>query len=126
MSEDLTQLFAELLSQNRGQADYGVHATMPPAHASQIELVLTFKRGSRYCCAELGCHLSPSGPAFWPRLRKRIAEAGIAEPPVPLTLHVSVIVEDGAILDTSVQAGMPEPFSGYQYQLDYLEHAVTP
>jgi hypothetical protein len=120
MSEDLTKVFAGLLSQNRNRPDYGVDATMS-ADEPRIDLVMTFKSGSRYCCAEPGCHLSAFQAAFWTRLRLRLVEAGIADPPFPLTLHVKGIVEDGAILETLATLGVAEASPSYQYEEDYFE-----
>jgi hypothetical protein len=97
MSKELTEAFKGLLAQDRNRPDLWLSAQMESGKETRIDLVLTFKAGCRYCCGEPGCYLWPFKPEFWLRLRKALAEAGVAEPCFPMTLHVKGVVEEGAI-----------------------------
>ena len=105
MSIDLTEVFSRLLSRNLNRPDYGICASSPSDGASQVDLVLTFKSGAAYCCAEPGCHLPTFNPRFWERLRAQFQDAGYTEPSFPMTLRITGIVEDGAILGAVAETG---------------------
>lgn len=91
----------------------------------RIDVTLTFKRDSRYCCAEPGCHLGLSKESQWFRLRKHVEEAGIAIP-FPMTIHVMGVVEEGALLDVLSQSGVMAASRGFDYEEEYREDAATP
>jgi hypothetical protein len=103
MAVDVTPVFAARLARNRGpdpndpdrrQApDYGVSASFEDG---VVNLVLTFRSGSAYCCYEYGCHLDLSASRQWEWLRQELSGRGLAVPS-RLKLQLEVVVEEGAI-----------------------------
>lgn len=101
MKLDVTPALLALLATNRGPdpdapdghgpPNYGMRAVL---EGEVIEVELTFRAGSPYCCMEWGCHLDMLG-SRWSRLRQSLSELGIETPP-RLALHLTVVVEDGA------------------------------
>jgi hypothetical protein len=97
---DVTAALSAVLATNRGpglRADdprvpvqYGVDATLD---ATALAVTLTFQRHQRYCCMEWGCHLSLFTPKAWGKLREAIGEQ---QPPEPIQLALTVVVEEGA------------------------------
>jgi hypothetical protein len=122
MSEDITPVIEGLLSKNRGpdgnQPDYGIRALIESGKTPRIEIVLTFKKNSLYCCTEPGCHLGV-GPAFWAKLRARLKDSGIAESRYPMTLRVQGIVQQGALMTLGTIA--PLVCDAQEYSEDYAE-----
>jgi hypothetical protein len=103
MSLDVTPLFAEYEAGNRGpdpanptlrrQPDYGIAATLA---GSVLDVVLTFRTGSAYCCCQWGCHLELDDGERWDGLRRRLHAAGIESPP-RMELRLTCEVESGAL-----------------------------
>lgn len=103
MAVDLTPVFSDYLARNRGPVpgdpdarqppDYGVSASLDGGF---IELALTFRAGAAYCCSEWGCHLSASDNELWEWLRRELSARGAVAPP-RLELHLTVVVETGAL-----------------------------
>jgi hypothetical protein len=101
MKRDITPALAALLASNRGpdprapdrrgRPDYGVRAALD---GEVVELELTFRAGSQYCCMEWGCHLGLWGDR-WSRLRLALSEHGV-DPPPRLEVRLTVEIEDGA------------------------------
>jgi hypothetical protein len=99
---DVTSVFAAYLARNRGPApgdpdtrrapDYGVTASLDE---SAVDLTLTFRAGSAYCCGEWGCHLNLPEGKRWEWLRRELSAGGLA-PPEQLELRLVVVVEAGA------------------------------
>jgi hypothetical protein len=99
----VTSVLAAYFACNRGRVlgnpdarqppDYGVSARLD---GRVVELSLTFRAGSAYCCSEWGCHLSLSDGMRWDWLRRELSDRGV---PVPdrLKLHLAVTVEAGAL-----------------------------
>ncbi len=128
----MTAILAEYLAGNRGpgpadptrpRPNYGIAASLTDA---VLQVVLTFRSGSTYCCYEPGCHLSLFDGKRWYGLRQRLAAAGIRPAP-RLTLRLTGVVEDGAkFFDIS----RPDPVrrGGYAFTpvqgLRYCETAV--
>lgn len=103
MAVDVTPVFAAYLARNRGPVpgdpdarqppDYGVSASL---HGETIDLVLTFRAGSAYCCFEWGCHLALAGGKRWERLRRELVGHKVLAMP-RLVLRLTVVVESGAM-----------------------------
>jgi hypothetical protein len=103
MTIDLTQLFVDWLADNRGPdpndcerrqiPNYGVTAALSGA---SLEVELTFRSGSAFCCFEFGCHVAIVCRKRWVSLRRRMAAHGITAPP-QMMLHAVCIIEDGAL-----------------------------
>lgn len=102
MAVDLTTVFAGYFASNLGPVpgdpdvrrppDYGLSAGLDGAG---VELVLTFRAGAAYCCYQLGCHLTIDED-WWEWLRCELAARRVEAPP-QLELHVTVVVEAGAL-----------------------------
>src|SRR5687768_6961128 len=100
---DVTPVLSELLALNRGpdplnpdlrrRPDYGVSAAL---EADTLDVVLTFRSGSAYCCYEPGCHVDLLDGQRWDALRRALAAHGVAVPP-RLELHLTCVVEEGAV-----------------------------
>jgi hypothetical protein len=100
---DVTPVFAAYFARNRGPVpgdpgarqppDYGVSASLD---GGVVDLALTFRAGSAYCCHEWGCHLSPSKDKWWQWLRRELSDRGVEVPP-RLELHLTIVVEAGAM-----------------------------
>ncbi len=103
MAVDLTSVFAAYLSCNRGPMadnpaareppDYGLSARLDRA---AIELAMTFRAGSAYCCFEWGCHLDLKEGMQWVRLRQGLASLGI-DVPNRMELYLVLAVEAGSL-----------------------------
>jgi hypothetical protein len=109
---DIAPVFAVYLARNRGPVpanpdvrqppDYGVSARL---HGAVVELALTFRAGSAYCCDQWGCHLDLYEGKRWERLRRELSARGI-EVPSRLELRLTVVVEAGALF---FDFGRPDP-----------------
>ncbi|MBX6315292.1 MAG: hypothetical protein IRY99_20630 [Isosphaeraceae bacterium] len=103
MAVDVTPVFLAYFARNRGPVpgdpearqppDYGVSATLD---GGVIDLDLTFRGGSAYCCYEWGCHLGLPPGKRWDWLRRELAARGVLVPD-RLELRITVVVEAGAM-----------------------------
>jgi hypothetical protein len=103
MTIDVTSVFAAYFARTRGPdpndpdhrqvPDYGVAASLD---GNVVNLELTFRRGSAYCCYEYGCHLNLPATKRWEWLRRELANQQIAVPP-RLELRLVVVIEEGAL-----------------------------
>lgn len=103
MTVDVTTAIAAYLAGNRGptvadpdareRPDYGLSASLDGA---VIDLSLTFRAGSAYCCAEWPCHFLLFPTRRWDRLRRELSALGL-DPPSRLGLSVKVVVEAGTL-----------------------------
>lgn len=103
MAVNVTPVFAARFARNRGPVPGDPDARQPPNYGVSasldggvIELALTFRTGSAYCCHEWGCHLNLSGDKRWEWLRRELSACGIDAPP-RLELRMTVVVEAGAL-----------------------------
>jgi hypothetical protein len=96
--------------EGRQPPDYGVTATL---EGSILDMVLTFRKGSAYCCMEWGCHLPLMDGKRWHGLRRAFAAHGVAAPP-RLELRLTCIVEEGALFLRPPQTG-PDPAGRYAF-----------
>lgn len=114
MNERLTRAFVAYLAGNKGPegqpVEYGISAEYEQPN-SVVALTLVFKRGVRYCCIEWGCHFGASRPGGWDELRECFSAAGV-EPTSTITLHLQVVVEQGAVIITN----WPQESGGQQYE----------
>jgi hypothetical protein len=99
----VTSAFAAHFARNRGPVPGDPEARQPPHYGvsatldgAVIELTLTFRSGSAYCCYEWGCHLSLHEGKRWDWLRRELSARAV---PVPerLGLRLTVTVEAGAL-----------------------------
>jgi hypothetical protein len=100
---DVTPIFVELLAENRSpdpsdpehrqRPNYGVVATVA---FDILEVELTFRSGSAYCCYEWGCHIALVDGKRWDGLRKRFEARGIIAPP-RFNLRWKCVIEEGSL-----------------------------
>lgn len=101
----LARLFADRLARNTmhfgggGPGYFGVHLENIAPDGSELDLVLTFRAGHRYCCIEQGCHLAIGHEGFWEELREEMDAHGLADRPLPTFHLVRCVVEDGTLVD---------------------------
>jgi hypothetical protein len=103
MAVDVTPAFAAYTANNGGptpidpeareRPNYGISAHLDGA---VIELKLTFRTGSAYCCGEWNCHFHLFPTRRWGRLRKELSALEL-EPAGRLELRVEVVIEEGAL-----------------------------
>ena len=120
MKTDLTDVFAEFFASNRGPdglcPDYGIRAAADSQQTHDVELTVTFKTGSRYCCGEAGCHFSRD----WSRLRNIAAQSGITLGS-PLTIRFHGVIEAGSTFTSTVNTGGPKKNDPYEYDVVFAE-----
>jgi hypothetical protein len=101
---DVTPIFAEHLARNRGpdprdpghrQApDYGIVASL---EGDVLEVELTFRTGSAYCCYEWGCHVAFTPiTKRWDDIRVWLLARGL-RPPERIELRRTVVIDEGAV-----------------------------
>jgi hypothetical protein len=100
---DVTSVFVAYFARNLGPVpgdpdarqppDYGVSASLD---GEVIDLTLTFRAGSAYCCFEWGCHLALAAGKRWERLRVDLGSCDVSAI-ARLVLRVTVVVEAGAM-----------------------------
>lgn len=103
MKTDISDVLAALLADNRGLdpnhpevrqlPNHGIAATI---ETDLIDLVLTFRRGTAYCCMEWACHLGFVRGERWVKLRRALTVRNITVPD-QLNLHLQCIIEEGAM-----------------------------
>jgi hypothetical protein len=103
MAIDVTPAFAAYFARNRGPVPGDPEARQPPDYGLSaslvggvIDLALTFRAGSAYCCYDWGCHLALSEGKRWEWLRRELAARGV-QAPDRLELRLAVVVEAGAL-----------------------------
>ena len=100
---DVTPIFAAYFARNRGPVlgnpelrqapNYGIDASWD---GEMVNLALTFRSGSPYCCYQYGCHLNLTEGRRWDWLRRELSARSM-DPPSRLRLRVTVTVEEGAL-----------------------------
>jgi hypothetical protein len=129
LDERLTLAFADLFAQNRsrffggevsgGPGYYGVQVAAVAADASEVELVLTFRAGVRYCCFESACHFAYYDERRWRRLRECLDRHGLGHLPIPVIRTFRGVIEPGAVGQPGGIVGAPEAcfvMEGSQYE----------
>lgn len=124
---DVTPAFAAYIAGNRGPTtmdpdarelpDYGISARLD---GNAIELLLTFRTGSAYCCGEWQCHFQLFPTRRWERLRQELSALGLVVAG-PLALRVEVAIEEGALflVPNPSPGRIPPalaPAKGFRYQ----------
>jgi len=99
----VTSAFAAYFARNRGPVPGDPEARQPPNYAVSatladgvIDLTVTFRAGSAYCCYEWGCHLNLFEGKRWDWLRRELVARGVRVPD-RLELRLAVVVEAGAL-----------------------------
>lgn len=108
---ELTDVFVELLSNNRGPG-YGVKVIDAAKDLSRVDVEIVFVAGRTYCCAEPGCHL----PRDSKRLMKLAAVRSISIPERAM-IKWHFRIEAGARLECHHALGMPLESRAYQFDV---------
>jgi hypothetical protein len=137
LDERLTLAFADLFAENRswfrdrevlvGPRYYGVHVTAITPDGSEVELVLTFRSGIRYCCFEPGCHFAFCDERGWQRLRECLGRHGLGHLPLPVVRRFRGVIERGAVMQPGM-VGTPEAcfvMEGSEYEVGPW-HPISP
>jgi hypothetical protein len=100
---DVSSIVADYLADSRGpipddpehrkRPDSGIVAKLTDR---VLEIELTFRSGSAYCCYEWGCHVALRDGQRWDGLRRQLAAHNIAAPP-RMELRLTCVIEEGAI-----------------------------
>jgi hypothetical protein len=120
MKDELEQAFAELLARNPG-ADgrgdyYGIEIENIAPEGSESDLILVFRSGESYCCAEPGCRLAYDEPGWWETLRRIMDDHETGDLP-PLTIQrIRGIVEGNVRLRCHSSFGLSAVSAGYCYE----------
>lgn len=137
MTVDITSIFADHLAGNRGpdpndpehrqRPNYGIIAKMA-SHVLEVEL--TFRRDSVYCCSEWGCHVPLRDGQHWGALRRRLAAHNIVVPP-RMELLLTCVIEEGAIFFDFGKSDPTRrgwyafaPAAAHRYQIRVVEAAI--
>jgi|GEM_PF-1779889 len=116
------QVFADHFARNTpyfgggGPGYYGVSLENVAQDGSELDLVLTFRSGERYCCSELGCHCDIRGAGYWTDLRQGMDAHGLGGLPLPTIRTVRVVVEEGSTFDPGGLRNPPLTSKGWVYE----------
>jgi len=101
----LDRAFIDLFADNvpyfgaGGPGYLGVRLEQIAPDGSELDLILTFRAGERYCCSQLGCHCNPGDAGWWSRLGELMDDHGLGELPLPTIRLIRIVVEVGATFD---------------------------
>lgn len=104
LRERLTRAFEDVLAANvpwfggGGPGYYGVHLENVAEDGSEVELILTFRSGTRYCCFESGCHFADYDRRLWARLRESMDRHGLSHIRLPVIRKFRGVIEAGAVM----------------------------
>lgn len=121
MAVDVSHVLSGMMARNRGpdpldpgtrqQPNYGVAASL---NGNVLSMVLTFRKGSAYCCYDWGCHLEFYNKKRWKKLRDALALHGVFAPP-QLHFKLSCVIEEGAIFFNMFR---PDPMRKCWYEFE--------
>lgn len=137
MAIDVAFIAADYLAGNRGpdpndpehrqRPNYGIVATLADC---VLEVELTFRGGSVYCCCEWGCHVALRDGKRWYDFRKQLAAHNIAAPP-RMELLLTCAIEEGAIFFDFAKPDPNRrgwyafaPAAAHRYQVRAVEAAI--
>src|SRR5438046_2680275 len=116
LPERLTQAFVDLFASNvfrdwkdyeaGGPGYYGVRIENVAPDGSEVDLVLTFLSGKRYCCFEFADHFAHYSERGWSRLRECMDRHGLQDLPLPAIRSVRAVIEKGAVMAPSPRVPM--------------------
>ena len=128
LDERLTRAFADLFAERSyrfidgvvagGPGYYGVRAAALTPSASEVEVIVTFRPGVRYCCFEAVCHAEYHDEGWWARLRECMVRHGLGHLPLPTVRAFCGVIECGAVMQPGM-VGAPETcfvMEGLRYQ----------
>lgn len=111
LSERLTRSFVDLFAANvfdfgdnfkdGGPGYYGIRVQNIAPDGSELELVLTFLSGKRYCCFEFADHFAFYCVLGWSRLRECMDRHGLHQFPLPIIRKLRAVIEKGSLVHPS-------------------------
>jgi hypothetical protein len=107
---------AQYLQADGGPGYYGVRLENVAADGSEVDLVLTFSSGHRYCCFESSCHFAHYGAGGWSRLRACMDRHGLSGLPLPVIRRFRGVIERGAVMIPSPR-GPAHVSEGAEYEV---------
>jgi hypothetical protein len=113
LQERLTAAFAEMYAANvpsfggGGSGYYGVRVKNVAADGAEVELVVTFGAGQRYCCFEPGCHFAYYDARGWAKLRAAMDRQGLGHLPLPVIRRLRGVIEAGAVMMPTPNPSLP-------------------
>lgn len=125
LDERLTLAFEELFAANSpyfgggGPGYYGVHLENVEPDGSELDLVLTFRAGVRYCCCEPRCHFAHYSEDGWARLRECMDRNFLRDRSLPVVRKFRGVIEQGAVFDASddfESAAAPRAHDAFEYE----------
>jgi hypothetical protein len=125
LPERLTRAFTDLFASNvfndwkdykgGGPGYYGVRIENVAPDGSEIDLILTFLSGKRYCCFQFADHFAHYSERGWSRLRECMDRHGLQDLPLPVLRRVRAVIEKGAVIAPSPKVPMGI-WEGSEYQ----------
>jgi hypothetical protein len=119
----LTKGFREFMSPERHRwTKYGINVRSFCEATKTIAVTFTFLSGQRYCCSSSGCHHGLLFDSDYQRLRT-FCEAADAKLPYPITIHMTVVYEGGALFAVNPGDKHPdyEPVRASSHEEVYAE-----
>ena len=107
LHDRLTRAFADVFAENvpwfggGGPGYYGLRLENVAADGAQVDLVLTFRSGVRYCCFESACHFGYYDARGWARLRKCMDRHGLNHYALPAIRRFRGVVQPDAVAHPS-------------------------
>lgn len=96
---------------------YGLNVRSASPDLRHIDVAIGHLGGETYCCGTLSCSVPYYERSWWRLLRKNLEREGLDPPAGPITLHVAVITEAGALFPV-LRESAPAGFSFYEMRLD--------
>jgi hypothetical protein len=115
LREQLTRAFEDVFADTvpyfggGGPGYYGVGVENVAGDGSELDVVLTFRSGTRYCCMEPGCQWGYWAEGGWSLLRECLDRNGLHHLPLPTVRRFRGVIEEGAVFDTvPAPGGLPD------------------
>lgn len=114
--EILQSMFENYFSSDSNSPTYGLRIVSLDSGGKRISAELTFKENEAYCCSEATCHFKPD----WGRIREVARDKGVVLS-TPLSIELSVTVEEGAKIETNTSIGLPPESELQKYRETFSE-----
>ncbi|MCE9566259.1 MAG: hypothetical protein K8U57_29910 [Planctomycetes bacterium] len=104
LHERLTQAFIEVFGASipwfggGGPGHHGVQLEYVADDGSEVDLVLTFRSGVRYCCFESVCRFDERSARAWATVREYMNRQGLEDLPLPVIRKFRGVIEIGAVV----------------------------
>lgn len=82
-----------------GPGYHGVRLEKIAPDGSELDLIVTFRAGEKYCCSQQGCNFDFRSAWTWSKLRGDMDSQGLRGLPLPRIRVLRIVVEEGALFD---------------------------